>query len=409
MRVEYKLVKSDSYQKFDRRAAIEHYKKIKAINKAVALYVSTLRRHTTGIRLDEGRYAVKQLREKYNAQINKQNTRYALERVYLGRIIRVSVDTDEIGRAYLKDALDEIKHNIRRSRADAKYIEDRLKQRPIGYYLKKYQDRVFKQPKFPKTDAEFTGIEIECVMPSNADMSKLLPFAKWVNVGTDGSIHCDEDNEVGQEIRVCIERSEVRNVIPNLLQTLQEMGAYVNKSCGLHVHLDRRNDLTPDLTFQKLVRSLHLLYTVVPKSRRSNTYCSRNRHADWNQAKNGDRYKAINATSYSKYRTIEVRLFGGTLEGAKVVNWIETLWAIAKGEMVTRCPKSFDTARRYWNLSDENLAWLKARQDKFADLNAIPTEETEPVREEERVYCEHCDVYDEHYTEECDPELSEVA
>ena len=118
-------------------------------------------------------------------------------------------------------------------------------------------------------------------------MGALLPFGKYVDVGSDGSIHYG-DNEEGKEIRVCVKRSEVRTVVPGIMDALNSMGATVNKSCGLHVHLDQRGNLEPEKTFQKLVRSLGLLYTVVPKSRRENTYCKRNLRTAFST---NDRYK----------------------------------------------------------------------------------------------------------------------
>ena len=270
-----------------------------------------------------------------------------------------------------------LREKVKSTRRNNRDFYDPLRGKASGSILRRYQTTILQKDKKPYDGEEYVGIEIECVMPHNANMGTLLPFAKWVNVGTDGSIRCDNDNrEEGKEIRVCVKRSEVRAVVPGIMDALNSMGAKVNKSCGLHVHLDQRNNLEPEKTFQKLVRSLGLLYTVVPKSRRENTYCKRNLRTAFST---NDRYKAINSLAFQRYRTLEIRLFGGTLNAEKVINWIETLEAISHGEMVNRCPKNFDTARKYWPLlTDENIAWLKARQIQFAPaLLTAPTSESD--------------------------------
>lgn len=327
----------------------------------------------------EANKQVLDMKFRYKSAITGASERM-VSRVLYGKTFRANATGD----GGLMDAIRYIREqvqNTRRQMRNADYFHSTLHRkistRGIGYFLKTYRNKVLKTAKVPRTKDMFVGIEIECVLPNDVDMGALIPYGKWVNVGTDGSIQCDDGGETGQEIRICVERENVRKVLPPIMDALVSMGAYVNKSCGLHVHLDQRNNPEPEKAYENLVRSLGLLYTVVPASRRDNTYCKRNRSTDFADAReNGGRYKAINATAYDRYRTIEVRLFGGTLEATKVINWIETLWAIATGSTVLRCPKNFETARKYWNLSDENVAWLTERQAKFSRLNVTaPTSE----------------------------------
>ena len=427
----YTIVTENDGVTFNRAKAMDRYVKAQAVAKVTGEYVR-ITKPLNGFHyppVDSALQTAREMRAFFNNEMGRQyNIRKFLQRSFWGRKISVEIYSGMESKSFaveLKNSLLDMKLKVKRLRRDAYSSQDRLKERPTGYYLKKYQDRALKRDKRPTSDAQFTGIEIECVMPQTADFGVLLPFAKWINVGHDGSIH-HESGEEGREVRVCIERSEVRKVIPPLMQALRSIGAFVNKSCGLHVHLDRRNDPQPELSFQKLVRSLGLLYTVVPKSRRKNQYCKRNRHADWNVARGADRYKAINATSYDKYKTIEVRLFGGTLEEDKIMNWIDTLWAIVDGQMIGRVPKNFDTALKYWNLSEETVKWLKARQERFAPLNELApmaeseTEENQALLEERREaerearrqdeeYCEICDVYNDHDTQDCESDLAEAA
>lgn len=349
-----------------RNAAIKITKSLERLRKAVAIIKAVSKKDK--IETYDNMVIVQDLKKERQRMLHTYSQRY-LVRIVNGRKVRIEWEEN------LKRTLDAMRWQVKYIRHDRKASLDYLASRPIGYYLQRYQAQMFKKLKYPTSEKQFTGIEIECITPNNVNFAPLAPFAKWISIGTDGSISVDNNDggdEEGVEIRVCIENSELRGVLPKLLDTLKGMGARVNKSCGLHVHLDQRGNPSVVETFHKLVRSLGLLYTLVPKSRRSeNQYCYKNNHADFGKARNESRYRAINASSYDKYNTLEVRLFGGTLEADKIVNWVEILWAIANGKDVLRCPKNFDTATAYWNFSDENIAWAKARQEKFAELNAL--------------------------------------
>lgn len=283
----------------------------------------------------------------------------------------------------LKHIVSELKQKVRSTRQRrANNDIDYLAQKRPNMVLFQLHEKALSETKKPTTADRYIGIEIECVMPENADLTLLFPFAKWVNIGTDGSIRTDR-GQIGRELRVCIKKDELREVITPLMAALTKLGAKVNKSCGLHVHLDQRNSLNPGESFDKLVRSLGLLYLVVPKSRRENSFCKKNRRLDFSDAVHSERYKAINAAAYRRYKTLEVRLFGGTLNAGKIINWIEVLHAIADGKATKRCPKNFDLAAKYWSLTAENLAWLKARQEQFAAINPLsPTSESDTELEE---------------------------
>lgn len=327
----------------------------------------------------------------------------------------VKVDGQEVSpQTYRAQAIEIIKYDLQQYRKQLKHREDPIFRRKPGGLFKEFQIKALHSHKMPQDNAQYVGIEVECVMPQNVDTSPLLPFAKYVNITTDGSVEHGR-NETGSEFRICMRRDQIREMLPPIMQALKTMGGTVNKSCGLHVHMDQRHNSieAAGSVFQRLVRSLGLLYTVVPSSRRKNTFCKRNRYADFEKARHGERYKAVNATAYGKHRTIEVRLFGGTLEESKIINWIEVLYAIAEGETVLRCPKTFDTALKYWKLSDENMAWLKERQKQFSTINAtLPISESETeennhimdeyAEEDDEPYCENCDTGGDHWTSDCE-------
>ena len=95
------------------------------------------------------------------------------------------------------------------------------------------------------------------------------------------------------------------------------------------------------------------------------SYCKRNRTLDFNTARRS-RYQAINPCAFSRHKTLEVRLFGGTLNPGKILNWIDTLLSIISGEMPTRCPRTFKSAKKVWHLPDPVVTWLEAREKLYA-------------------------------------------
>lgn len=379
MKTKLYTVRHEGSEPFDRVKAVKWYSQIMRSRQPFALAINSMVkgsdrvRHTPPYAVQTLRDQVHEWKEVYNRMVNGGNIVTVIQRKVNGRLFEVKFS----GKNNRRDAVRRIKYQLREMRESYKRNNDPLAMRKPNGLLKEFQSKRLKLPKRPLDQAEYIGIEIECIMERRLDLTPLLPYSKWVEVGGDGSID-HHNNEEGIEVRVCMKREEVREVLPGIMQTLKEMGARINKSCGLHVHLDQRNNKEPEKVFQRLVRSLGLLYTVVPESRRRNKYCKRNRHSDFNQAVRGNRYKAINASAFHRYNTIEIRLFGGTLEGSKIINWIEVLTAISNGETVMRCPKTFDTALKYWKLSEENLAWLKERQTKFSAINVgMPVSEHE--------------------------------
>jgi hypothetical protein len=390
--------------RFDRGHAVELYRQLQTMRVASAAFIRASKesgflypvsKESIGIK-------IKDLKIAFHAEIDRRAPQFRIVRKHRHYTIGLSrlLPKGLINHEDRKNALMRLKTSLRQQRGADKHNEDILLRRKPNGVLIQYNETLLSRSKCPKDGAEYVGVEIECILPSETDTSPLMPFAKWINIGTDGSIQC-KDTEEGKEIRVCIKREEIRTVIPGIMGALNSMRARVNKSCGLHVHLDQRHNTAPHLTFHKLVRSLGLLYTVVPKSRRENTFCKRNRGTSF---ATNDRYKAINSLAFHRHSTLEVRLFGGTLSAEKVINWVETLEAIAHGEMINRCPKNFDTAKKYWpSLTDANVAWLKERQAQFAPLNelaplaesdsettAINTEVYNSAEDEDR-RCVECD------------------
>ena len=188
------------------------------------------------------------------------------------------------------------------------------------------------------------GVEIECVGATRAAIiqechQRGLPiFSEAYNhrdggnhkIVSDASIRGENGNEV--VTRPLSELKELRI----LLDALKAAGARVNRSCGLHVHID-----AADLDIVRAVNIVnnyyflrHLINSSLPASRTNNRYCRVKSYTDlvgrdnWYLTLDAfvdavcDRYVAVNIRAYKRHGTIEFRQHQGSLNFAKIKNWI---------------------------------------------------------------------------------------
>jgi hypothetical protein len=128
---------------------------------------------------------------------------------------------------------------------------------------------------------------------------------------------------------------EVRQV----LIALSAAGATVNKTCGLHVHVDA-NDLNAGQILSVVQRYAHFeneINAFMPLSRRNGRWAMTvggdyvpnlvrnvNRNGNLRSVAGGlNRYYAVNLVSYARYGTVEFRQHSGSVNATKVCNWIQ--------------------------------------------------------------------------------------
>lgn len=173
------------------------------------------------------------------------------------------------------------------------------------------------------------------------------------------------------------------NSLETVCQVINEAGAQVNKSCGLHVHLGAEK-----FTLEQWCRIIlnyaaieGVIDSFMSRSRRgdNNGYCMtirgnietniyaiyenlrRGGHhtmSDIQEAFDNDRYHKVNPMAYNSHKTIEFRQHGGTTDYEKIKNWIGFLtalvsWSINHDELLTGC-----------NTIDD-LPFLNRAQKKF--------------------------------------------
>lgn len=157
------------------------------------------------------------------------------------------------------------------------------------------------------------------------------------SVKDDGSL--EDEEGVGVEISLLFNAEDGFGQLQKLCTTLSKLGCFVNDKCGLHVHLDARH-LKPrgaKLLARRLGRALPVLKWIVHPSRHDNYYCKMEvgpfgRNHD-------NRYFAVNTQAYFRYKTIEIRMHGGSTNFKKIKNWIELLRFISG----TKVPKELAT------------------------------------------------------------------
>lgn len=179
---------------------------------------------------------------------------------------------------------------------------------------------------------------------------------KGVDIKEDGSLeHDDSDDFWPVEITILVPQDDFTN-LSRLCSLLKELDATVNTSCGLHVHIDARDyDKKQVLKIgEKLESYLPFMKNMVSKSRLRSTYCKL-------QASSEDRYSAINLTSYSKYKTIEIRLHQGTTDFDKIKNWCLIL-----KNLINRRKCNFESNNSFIKIFTPELQeYIKMRMNKF--------------------------------------------
>lgn len=164
--------------------------------------------------------------------------------------------------------------------------------------------------------------------------------------------------------------------LKKVCESLKEIGARVNKSCGLHVHIGAA-DLT-DEQYCNVFKNYHYLQGVIDSfmapSRRNSRWC-RNLDGDEiiycvnryqiKQACNFDRYLVVNPMAYDRHRTIEFRQHQGSTDFTKIQNWVKFCAKLvdwSKGNVLTAPIASVDEIPF---LTATEKRFFKSRQAAF--------------------------------------------
>lgn len=241
----------------------------------------------------------------------------AEEQIY--QVSSLEIDNKDYQKVWVKNQYEEV------------FTFSRLKFFSQKEYTKHIQPVYYKN-KTPKTRTKYLGIEIEFISTvSRVDLCMMLSkkgLSEYVTVSDDGSIDVTEEYEIDIEVKILVPQNKYKTIVPKILKVLKRVGQ-VNRSCGLHVHLDMRSR-NASKCYTKLVNSLEYLKTKVSPDRVDGEYCRLNTYnnMDNHTKHSSNRYWAINPQSLAQHKTLEVRMKESTLDSKEVLSWINDLITI---------------------------------------------------------------------------------
>ena len=232
----------------------------------------------------------------------------------------------------------------------------------------------------PNTADNYIGVEIEFASKKDrefiADRLFEAGLGKYVNIKGDGSIKVDNDYPQAHEICILVRQNEYTEIINRLCHVLNtECQVRVDKSCGLHVHVDMRNRKV-EKAFHNLVSVQQFLYAMLPANRRNSRYSYPIKGTHWRVL--DERYHGINSQAYQKYGTLEARMHCGTTQANKINRWIELLVATVDAPVaMPKAPTTIEELRASVVLTDGLVKYMESRIAKFKSqhLNSKPTAE----------------------------------
>lgn len=202
-------------------------------------------------------------------------------------------------------------------------------------------------PKTIRETHKFTfGVEIECLVAASlmreSATRNAMPFQY------EGYNHTDNKNYYkfvsdssirGENPIECVSPVLTGKAGMKSLETcckaLNEAGAQVNRSTGLHVHIgaQKMSDETYINVFKNYQKLERVIDTFMANSRRANNsqWCRTLQGKDFTQCTtkhdvlsimNGNRYYKVNACSYARHQTIEFRQHQGSTDFEKISNWV---------------------------------------------------------------------------------------
>lgn len=215
--------------------------------------------------------------------------------------------------------------------------------------LRKYEIELLlsELPKQVREVHKFTfGVEIECLVAASlmreSATRNAMPFQYEGYNHTDNNHYYKfvSDSSIrGENPIECVSPvltgREGMKSLENCCKALNEAGAQVNRSTGLHVHIGAQNlsDEAYVNVFKNYQKLESAIDTFMARSRRDNNsqWCRSLQGKDFSfctgkndvyDVMSGNRYYKVNACSYSRHRTIEFRQHQGSTDFEKISNWV---------------------------------------------------------------------------------------
>lgn len=235
------------------------------------------------------------------------------------------------------------------------------------------------------------GVEIECV---HAERNALVLAGErnGVEIHSEGYNHRDNrkyfkivsDSSVGGDVNPNEVVSPVLNgsakgldTLKKAIKALDAVGATVNKTCGLHVHIGA-NKLTSEQyvnvfkNYQKLEK---LIDSFMAESRRGNCRWAKSlqeydfsnclTHSDIQMKLHLDRYHKVNPMSFINHKTLEFRQHQGTTNFEKISMWVKFCAKLVGWSRYNVLTQDVENVEDIPFLNEAEKAFFSARVEHF--------------------------------------------
>lgn len=289
----------------------------------------------------------------------------------------------------LIETIDEVKKsNMTRANKILALKACGLRDKEISDMLKVYV------PKGTTTSKRFVytfGVEIECV---HAERNALVEAGRTngVEIHSEGYNHTDNKKyfKIVSDASVCgdVDPNEVVSPVLNgnvrglatlkkAIKSLDAVGAKVNSSCGLHVHIGA-DKLTGEQyvnVFKNYQKLENLIDSFMSLSRRGNCrwamslqgkdFSNCHSNADVRYLL-GTRYMKVNPESYTRHHTIEFRQHQGSTNFTKISMWVKFCAKLVGWSRNNVFTSEVVNIEDIPFLNKEEKAFFQSRKDEFA-------------------------------------------
>lgn len=254
-------------------------------------------------------------------------------------------------------------------------------------------------------DLRTYGIEIECLIPGVISREALASIIQAAGVDctaerynhqtrehwkviTDSSLRATPGYHGVEVVSPVLRGRGDRRQIEAVCKALQDAGAIVNKSCGLHIH-HGTHDLTVDMT-KRLIRLLEKHESTIDsllapsrRGRNNDSYCRSLSRNIWmtslescttveeicDRVFDRCRYTSLNLMAYVRQGTIEFRQHQGTTNAEKILNWLDfgkAALRYARNSTLPTTQPPTDALFDCLELSNDDITFWNERREQLA-------------------------------------------
>lgn len=235
------------------------------------------------------------------------------------------------------------------------------------------------------------GVEIECF--ANPTAVRVSARRNNLNINYEGYNHRDNEHYYkfvsDSSVRglpdpiECVspilkDSADGHASLKNCLKTLNEAGARVNVSCGLHVHVGVADYSDKEYIniFVNYQRLEVLIDTFMAPSRRGSCMWAKSilcfdynscgvSHKEDVRYMMGGRYFKVNPEAYRRHKTVEFRQHQGTTDYKKISMWVNFCLKLVDWSKTNRLSDYVSNIDDIPFLNDAEKRFFKARQNEF--------------------------------------------